>query len=177
MKELIRNFIFVQLLWLGPVSCASAPDIEKLTEHTFRLQDSEQGQKADIKAVSWLVGAWHGNAFGDLFEETWNPPSGGTMVGMVKFLEDGKPNFYELMLITEENDSLVLKVKHFSSDFSAWEEKPDYVSFPLVKIEPDAIHFSGLSYYRQKNGSIIAYLAMKRGDEYKEERLIYKPTK
>ena len=106
-------------------------------------------------------------------EEAWNPPSAGSMVGFFKLMHEGEVNFYELLIIAEEEDSLVMKVKHFSADFVAWEDKEDFIRFPLVHLEKDAIHFSGLSFYRQKDGSMIGYLAMKRKGEVVEEKLTF----
>jgi hypothetical protein len=33
-------------------------------------------------------------------------------------------------------------------DFSGWEEKERYINFPLVKVEKQAVHFDGLSFFR-----------------------------
>ncbi|NNF16109.1 MAG: hypothetical protein HKN70_05135 [Gammaproteobacteria bacterium] len=156
------------------VSCASANEFSKSTEHTYRLAENAGQPEARIEDVAWLTGAWTGEAFGERFEQTWNPPSAGSMVGFFKLLNKDSVNFYELLLIVEENNSLVMKVKHFHADFTAWEDKEDYVRFPLVHLEKDAIHFSGLSFYRQNNDDVIGYLAMRRKGELVEEKLIYR---
>jgi len=150
---------------------------EKNTEHTFKLTDKSQQPAATLADVSRLVGAWQGEAFGSHMEEVWNPPSAGSMVGLFKLYNDKGVSFYELMLIKEENNSLNLKVKHFSADFVAWEEKQDYVNFPLVKIEKDAIHFSGLSFYRTDEDHFTGYIVMKMSDgSVREEKLVYRRT-
>ena len=69
---------------------------------------------------------------------------------------------------------LGLKVKHFSADFVAWEDKPDYVHFKLVAIGPEAAHFSGISFYRRGPDAIDAYIVMRDGDDYREEKLSYR---
>ena len=94
------------------------------------------------------------------------------MVGMFKLVEGGEVAFYELMLLTEDQGSLSLKVKHFSSDFTAWEDKEDYVNFRLVKVEDDAIHFSGISFYRIAAGEIHAYLVLHNEEKTWEEKLV-----
>jgi hypothetical protein len=153
-----------------------------LTEHTYRLDDDGQRPAATLDDVAWLVGAWRGevvdesfsDAFGDSFEEFWNPPSAGTMVGMFKLLRDGEVAFYELMILAEEAGSLTLKVRHFGADFSAWEDKDEYADFPLVMADAGALHFRGYSFYRLDDDTAHAYLAMRRGDEIHEEKLIYR---
>lgn len=144
------------------------------TEHTYKLDDKNSRPAASLEDVSWLVGSWSGDAFGDTFEEVWNPPSAGSMVGMFKLLKDDQVAFYELVLLVEEEGSLSLKVKHFNDDFTAWEEKPDYVRFRLVKVEKDAVHFSGLSFHRINEDEIHGFLAMRHEGEVREEKLVYR---
>lgn len=143
-------------------------------EHTFTLDDPEFRPAATLADVSWLVGNWEGEAFGDVFEEVWNPPSSGSMVGMFKMRDGDDINFYELLLLKEEEGSLSLLVKHFTEDFVAWEEKEDLVRFRLISIEESAIHFSGLSFYRINADEIHAYLILHSGEKRWEEKLIYR---
>ena len=146
------------------------------TEHTLKLDDAEKRVPATLEDVEWMAGSWSGEAFGGTFEEVWNPASLGTMVGLFKFMGDEQVNFYELLLLAEEEGSLVLKVKHFNADFTAWEDKEDYVNFRLVRIEPDAAHFSGLSFFKVSDNEMLAYIAFH--DEHKvwEEKLVYRRT-
>lgn len=146
---------------------------DKLTEHTYQLHPDAPLGKGQLTDVAWLVGAWQGSAFGSRFEEVWNPASAGSMVGMWKlFDEDKGVDFYELMLIKEQGDGLVLRVKHFSADFIAWEDKADFVEFRLVKIEDKAVHFSGLSFYQNGTDKIDGYIVMKHQDGSKSEHHI-----
>ena len=46
--------------------------------------------KASIDDLSWITGHWEGDAMGGKFEETWNPPRAGSMMGMFKFVKDTK---------------------------------------------------------------------------------------
>ena len=155
------------------VANAATAQSEK-TEHTFKLDDVEVRVPGTLEDVSWMVGSWTGDAFGGTFEEVWNPASLGTMVGMFKVMSDGKVSFYELMLLTEEEGSLVLKVKHFNADFTAWEEKDDYIKFRLVSIESGAVHFSGLSFYSISENEIHTYIALHNDEKVWEEKLIYR---
>jgi hypothetical protein len=131
-----------------------------------------------VEDLAWLAGSWSGEAFGGTFEETWHPPSGGTMVGMFKLLQDGRPDMYELMRIAEVDGRIVLEVKHFSADFTAWEAKDEAVRFPLVEARDGHAAFDGLVFERQDDGSIRASLAMKDGDtgSVRTETLVYRPA-
>ena len=159
------------------VATANSAAQSPRTEHTFRLDDPDQRPAATLADVSWLVGSWTGEAFGNNFEEVWNPPSAGSMVGMFKLLDGEQVSFYELVLLVEEQGSLSLKVRHFNADFSAWEEKEDYVDFRFIRSEEDAVHFSGISFYRISDDVIHVYLVLHDGEKIWEEELIYRRRK
>ncbi len=161
------------LALLGVLLSGAVAAQSRHTEHTFRLDDPTNAPPATLDDVSWLVGNWVGTAFGSQIEEVWNPPSAGSMVGLFKVFQE-EVSFYEIMLLVEEEGSLNLKVKHFNADFSAWEEKTEHVTFRLVAIEEDAIHFSGLSFYRTGPDEFVGYIAMRYGDEVREEKLQYR---
>ena len=122
--------------------CIVAQDVDaqtKRTEHTYKLDDPDVRPAATLEDARWLVGSWLGSGFGQRFESVWNPPSAGSMVGMFKLYKDDAVSFYELLLLVEEQGSLTLKVKHFTPEFVAWEDKPDYISFrrrdPLLRAQ------------------------------------------
>ena len=152
----------------------SATAAEPRTEHTFGLADNESRPAATLEDAHWLVGSWEGTAFGQRFEEVWNPPSAGSMVGMFKLFSDDGVAFYELLLLTVENDTLSLKVKHFNPDFSAWEDKEEFINFRLVKMEDNALHFGGISFYRRDNDQIDGYIVMKNQESISEHKLVYR---
>ncbi len=95
------------------------------------------------------------------------------MIGFYKLLGDEGVAFYELVLLVEEEGSLSLKVKHFSADFTSWEDKEDYVRFRFVKADDDAVHFSGLSFYRIDENTMHGYIVMRSGEDLREEKLVY----
>jgi hypothetical protein len=144
------------------------------TEHTFKLDDPENRPAATLDDVAWMVGNWSGEAFGNTFEAHWNPPTAGSLVGFFKLMNGNEVVFYELLLLAEEEGSLSLKVKHFSPDFTAWEEKEDYVDFKFVKADDNAVHFSGISFYRVDDDNMIGYIVFRNGEDIREEQLKYR---
>ena len=158
------------VMMLSPAALAQS----RHTEHTFMLDDPQHRPAATLEDVAWLVGAWRGEGFGSTFEEVWNPPSAGSMVGMFKLLDGDAVAFYELLLLVEEAGSITMKVRHFDPDFTSWEEKDDYGQFRFIRAEPDAVHFSSLSFYRIDDSTVHAYLAANFGDGLREQKLIYR---
>jgi len=146
---------------------------ESRTEHTYQLEEGEARPDATLEDASWMIGSWTGTAFGQRFEQVWNAPSAGSMVGMFKLIGDDGVSFYELLLMSVEDGTLSLKVKHFNADFTAWEEKGDFVNFRLIKKERDALHFGGISFYCRDDDSMDGYIVMRNGDEITEHHLKY----
>lgn len=165
----LRALPLIMVLLYAGTAMAQSPR----TEHTFQLDDPDNPPPATLADAAMLVGSWTGPAFGGTFETTWNPPSAGSMVGLFKLLKDGEVSFYEILLLVEEEQTLSLKVKHFSPDFTAWEEKEDYVKFRFIKAEESALHFSGISFYRISDDELHAYIVFRSGDEIREEKLVY----
>jgi hypothetical protein len=138
--------------------------------HARRLGEAKS-PPATLDQVAWLAGHWVGEGLGGASEELWSPPAGGAMMGTYRLLKDGAPVFYEFLLLVEEHGTLILKLKHFGPDLTGWEEKADFVDFPLVAIEGDAVHFDGLTYERQADGSMRIYLLLRSREtgEVREE--------
>ena len=149
----------------------------KRTEHTYQLDDPDSRPPATLEDAAFLVNNWAGEAFGGTFEAHWNPPSLGSMAGFFKFMGDEQVAFYEMLLLVEEQGSLSLKVKHFNPDFTAWETKEDYVRFRYIMSDENAIHFSGLSFYRIDDDTLHGYIVFRNGDEIREEKLVYRRTR
>jgi len=171
--NLLRSATALVVLLLS--SAVAAQSVR--TEHTFKLDDPDSRVPATLDDVAWMAGSWSGEAFGGTFEQAWNPASAGSMVGMFKLINDGEVNFYELLLLVEEEGSLSLKVKHFTPGFTAWEEKDDYIHFRLVGVGSGVVHFSGLSFYQVSDDEMHAFIAMRTEDGVREEKLVYRRRK
>ena len=158
------------------VLAADAAAQSSRTQHTYQVDDPDNPPRATLADAAMLIGSWNGTAFGGTFEEVWNPPSAGSMVGLFKLIHDDTVSLYELMVITEEHGTLSLKVKHFGEDFGAWEDKKEHVDFRFVKAEENAVHFQGISFYRVSDDEMHAWIVMRDGDTVREEKLVYRRT-
>ncbi len=165
--------IFLAAFFVPAISSAA----ELATEHTYKLEAGEARPLATLQDAAWLAGSWEGTAFGQKFEEVWNAPSVGSMVGMFKLHDGNAPSFYEILLLTEIENSLSLRVRHFNPDFSAWENKDEFIDFRLVKLEDNALHFRGISFYRISEDLIDAYIVFKSDAGPVEHKLVYQRSK
>ena len=119
---------------------------------------------ATIADASWLSGRWVGEGLGGTVEETWAPAAGGQMVGHFQLVKDGKPVFYELMMLDVQPRGLRLRVKHFNADFTAWEDKGGWHSFEPVSAEPNLLNFNGLTLARDgETLNIVVTMKQKDG--------------
>ena len=144
------------------------------TADTLTLAPGQVSPKASIELLSWLAGYWRGEALGGVVEEHWAPPSAGSMAGTFKLSSNGKVKFYEIEIIREVNDSLMLQLKHFQHDLKGWEEKDQTVDFPLVKIEEDAAYFDGFTIRKISDDEMHMFVVFEREPELKEASFKYK---
>ncbi len=129
------------------------------TEHTVKLDEGAISPLANIEQMSWMAGAWQGEAFGGTIDEVWSPPAGGAMMGMFRLVQGDETGFYELMTLVEESGSLVFRLKHFNADLKGWEEKDETVDFPLVALEENVAFFDGITFQRADDTTLNIYLA------------------
>ncbi len=142
----------------------------KHTENTVKLPEGQASEKASLADMAWLAGSWTGTGFGGVNEELWSKPNGGAMVGTYRLIKDGKAVFYEMMMLVEREDSIVLRLKHFNPDFTGWEEKDKSVDFKFVNKAGSRMNFSGLTFDKVSGDKLNIYLALKQKDgSVKEE--------
>ena len=134
---------------------------------------------ATIADAEWLVGRWSGEGIGGAeAHESWLSPSGTTMVGtFVQETADGNIMFTEHMYLMEQDGSLVVKLKHFNADLTAWEDKDGMLTFRLLAAEPCALYFSALTYRCAKEGEgeggMVVAVRMK-SDKPEPQELVFR---
>lgn len=133
-------FLYVIASMISTSSCA---------QHIKTLGEAKS-PTASIEDLAWIEGSWKGEALGGQTEEVWAAPSAGSMMGMFKLISEGEISFYEILTITEQSGSLLLRLKHFDKELKGWEEKDESIEFPLVEVKKDAVYFDGLTF---KNAS------------------------
>lgn len=139
------------------------------SQNTKQLAEDAQSPNASLNDVTWLAGHWKGEAFGGIAEEIWSPPLGDSMMFSFKLVSDGKTQFYELGAIRQIENTLILQLKHFNGDLTAWEEKQETVDFKLVEIDGNRIYFSGFTIEKISAKEINMYVVIGEKDGSKQE--------
>jgi len=171
--KLVTSALFILLLGFTS-SCSSQ---EKISEHTYVLSTSATSPSATIDQAAWLSGEWIGVGLGGHSEEYWSNPMGGHMTGAFRFFDKDKLIFSEHMDIAERDGSLSLRLKHFDADLKGWEEKEEFVEFPLVRITKNELNFQGLTYKKIDETTLEIYIILDEADPTKEEKLTLKKTR
>lgn len=91
----------------------------------FKTGYSHEQADTPLKALSFLTGTWQGRMGQDDFvEEVWSEAKGGAMMGMFRWLNaEGRPRMYEILTITSDGADVFLRLRHFSAEMIAWEER------------------------------------------------------
>ena len=148
-------------------------------------QVEEQTLEPKLENIAWIAGNWKGEAFGGQTEENWSKPSGGSMMATFKLVADGRVQFYEIEVIREVENSLILQLKHFNNDLKGWETKDETIDFPLKYITKTKAVFEGMTFEKVSNNEMVVYVDMKDKDgsvsvmpfHYKKSDISAKPIK
>ncbi|WP_222611356.1 DUF6265 family protein [Winogradskyella echinorum] len=139
----------------------------------FYAQD-KKALEPKLENIAWITGTWHGEAFGGKTEEIWSEPSGGSMMATFKLINDGKVTFYEVEVIREIENSLILQLKHFGPDLKGWETKEETVDFPLKEITENKVVFEGMSFEKVNDTEMNVYVDIKDKGKTETVRFHYK---
>ena len=130
----------------------------------FCNAQTEKTLEPKLENISWISGNWKGEAFGGIVEENWSEPSGGSMMATFKLINNGKVSFYEIEIIRELENTLILQLKHFNHDLKGWETKDETVDFPLKSITSSKVEFEGMVFEKVSDNEMNVFVDIKKKD-------------
>ncbi|OEK07577.1 hypothetical protein A8C32_17420 [Flavivirga aquatica] len=131
---------------------------------TTLIAQKTQTLGSKLENISWISGNWKGEAFGGITEENWSEPSGDSMMATFKLIDKGRVVFYEIEIIREINNTLILQLKHFNNDLKGWEAKDETIDFPLKKITPTKVIFEGMTFEKINSNEMNVYVDIHQKD-------------
>lgn len=144
-----------------------------LTANTLKRDAAAPPPRAALADMTWLAGHWRGPSLGGISEEVWAAPLGGSMMGSYKLVRGDSVIFYEILTLVQRGPTLELRLKHFDRELQGWEEKGEVVSFPLVRMAPDAAYFEGMTLRRVSDDRLHVFVAMRTRDGMEEAEFPY----
>jgi hypothetical protein len=169
-KNMLKIFILKSVLaagiMLGTTFGPTSP--VRAQGKTIYMENPTEFPPATLADISWICGFWKGEALGGETEEFWSPPSAGHMMGVFRLIRNGELSFCEILSLSEENHTLVLRVKHFDKTLKGWEEKEESMVFELLKKEPGKLFFNGLTFEKISENEINVWV--NEADDKKEAR-------
>ena len=149
--------------------CSFLLSVQLFGQNTLTFPENSVAPKATIQDFAWITGHWKGEAFGGIVEEMWTPPLGDSMMGSFKLITNDHTSFYELVVLREIDETVILQLKHFHNDLKGWEEKDETVNFPLVQFEKHKAYFDGFTFHLASEDELILYVVI--SDEGKKEEV------
>ena len=172
MKVFIARIVLVLVLVPGGASNVCVAQIGASTPAGVTLVD-----------LRFISGLWRAELGGGLGEEHWSTSSGDSMIGTFRFVKDGKAQFYELMLIEQTAEVLVLILKHFNPGLIGWEEKAQVHSYPLTEYRQGHAVFerddkkSRLTFRRTSKDALLVLLEQTADGKRNSEEFKFKLVK
>jgi len=153
--------------------CLSLKGQSWVSEHIMAVDSTiELSVDHTVDDMAWLSGYWVGTGLGGDVEELWSKPKNGKMVCAFRYDNGDKLVFSEHVTMINTERGISMLVKHFSSDFTAWEEAADYVEFPLIKLDGTSAYYDGCTIIRTDDHLDI-YVTIEHDSVASEEQFSY----
>ncbi|MDE0006745.1 MAG: DUF6265 family protein [Gammaproteobacteria bacterium] len=79
---------------------------------------------ASIDDLAWMTGTWSGAVGPGVLEENWTVPRDGSIQSVVRMTGGGQTSMVELIVIEEEDDTLVLRLQQWDPGMKPRTEGP-----------------------------------------------------
>ena len=79
---------------------------------------------ASIGDLAWMTGTWSGAVGPGVLEENWTVPRDGSIQSVVRMTGGGQTSMVELIVIEEEDDTLVLRLQQWDPGMKPRTEGP-----------------------------------------------------
>lgn len=129
-------------LALAGVLCTLLPASSALAQDTI---GTAPPVKATVQQVAFIAGQWTGMLGDRHIEQHWMAPVGTSMVAAYRNVQGTEPKLYELLVIEQEGDALMLRIKHFAPGPGLVGRQPqgESVNHRLVKVAGQTAVFEG----------------------------------
>lgn len=134
--------------------------------------------KADMSQLAFFAGEWRGKMdWGDL-EEYWSEPMGNSMMCSFRCIREGKPVFYEFVVIEQKAGVPTMMLRHFNPGNIAWEDKDKPYEYALVELTKTKCVFESADKktrltYERESDTLHVILEREKESEKVSDRFVY----
>jgi len=75
--------------------------------------------------VAFLTGSWRGEFHGDTIEEHFSGPNAGTLIGMFRWISNGRTSMTEHIVFEERADGVHMLLRHFNEGMTPWAQESE----------------------------------------------------
>jgi hypothetical protein len=146
------------------------------------LSAADPKPPASVADLAWIAGQWQSQKGGDQLDEHWSTPASGTMMGMFRWIKDGKILVYELLVLEDGARGPVLVFRHFGAGLIGWEEKDKPLRCPLAGGGPGEAAFAcegtstRLTFRRVGDNGLTVLLERQKDGQARTDEFVYTRT-
>ena len=102
----------ISMAQMAQARTSTGPNTRGLAAPAGALSQAATAEDAavSIAQAGWLAGCWRMDVDGHQMDEQWMEPAGGAMLGMNRSLRDGEFRGYELLILHQRGDRLIIRL-------------------------------------------------------------------
>jgi len=132
----------------------------------------DDGPPARVTDLAWMTGHWSGPMRLGTLEENWTEPKSGSIAALVRATNGDATDMIELIVIEEENGSLVLRLQQWNPGFAPRSPAPQVMK--LVESAENQVVFEAvgegglkrLGYSRPAPDQFVISIETPQGQEF-----------
>jgi hypothetical protein len=111
--------------------------------------------RSDVDALRWVAGEWQGDGPTGRVDAFWLPPGGGTLVGVLRRIREGRILGYAIATVTESDGTLLLRFKRFDARLAGRESQQSPTARRLVSVSDTDLAFEGIRLLRSGDSIVL----------------------
>jgi hypothetical protein len=139
--------------------------------HPFSPGFAAEGAPAvKVSDLCWMSGNWEGAMNGYRLEENWTQPTAGSIACLARVTKGGATTMIEMILIEEEEGSLVARIQRWDPGYKPRTERPQVLS--LVELGNNRVAFEAVSEgllrrldYRLEDKKFVIFGTLAQGEQ------------
>jgi hypothetical protein len=89
-------------------------------------------QYVSLQDLEFISGHSRGEYDGGIADEHWSEPAGDSIMGVSRYIKNGKVQKYQLMVIEQTPKGPSLRIMDFKPGLDTWDEKAHVVTYSLI---------------------------------------------